>query len=152
MDTGRITHIGTVVGLSGRSVSVRLDLRADGGDCGACALSTFCRPGSDKAPHEQLTVDAAVADGTPMPQVGSRVTLISRPHGTAEATMTLLVLPLLVFLIIAVGCTLAHVGQAVAGISALIGAFLVYPVSFLLRRRRRKSLWLVVAHHDSETM
>lgn len=152
MGTYVITHTGTVVGRSGRSVSVRLNLKADGGDCGACALSSVCRPDGSKAPDSQLTVDATVPDGVPLPAVGTTVELTSRPHGTAEATMALLVVPLLVFLIIAVGCTLANVNQAVGGICAIGGAILVYPVMYLIRRKRDKKLWLVVAPTDSKTM
>lgn len=152
MDTDRITHYGTVVDLSGRSASVRLDLRADGADCGGCALANVCRPDSDKASQSQITIDADVAEDSPMPSVGERVKLISLPHSTAEATMTLLVVPLLIFLIIAVGCTIANVSQAVGGISALAGAALVYPIVYIVRRKRKKSNWLIVAHHDSTTV
>ena len=125
----------------GRVVSVEkslliVELSDLDGECGSCALSSMCGKGSDGEESGRVTVvvkgDAAL---------GSEVK-VGLLHGASlKSTLLLLVLPLVVFISVAVLGTVLSWSDLVSGFAALGSAAGVY---FLLPYRRGGTQWVLI--------
>lgn len=143
MESGRIRHTATVVGTAGTVVRVAIKPGSDTAGCGGCALAAVCSPAKDDS--APVIVDADLPATVAPPAVGTTVTVEAAPGGTSIASVILLVVPLAVFLAVAVGGTLLEFSPALTGIASLAVAALSFPViRSLTSRRGGMSVWRVI--------
>ncbi|MDE6135671.1 MAG: SoxR reducing system RseC family protein [Muribaculaceae bacterium] len=140
-----IRHKAEVVGTDGDIVHVRIRLSADGGDCGACALSSVCSPSDSRSSF--VFADVPLPPGYEPPAPGAVVTVEARAGVSLAASLSLLAAPLAIFLAVAVAGTLLDISPGLTGIAALSGA--AVPFLFIyLRRHRAKAIWRIADSHS----
>ncbi|MDE6197307.1 MAG: SoxR reducing system RseC family protein [Muribaculaceae bacterium] len=138
-------HTGKVTGLTRNGLAVQLHALPEGSDCSGCALKSTCGAASG----ETVTVEATAPSGIERKDVVGR-TVVLRPDASAQltATMALLGLPLVVFLVLAVAGTLLRLEQGLTGITALGGSALSY-LSVSLLRKNRRPIWHIIKTADT---
>ena len=108
--------------------------------CSVCRLSALC--GTDR--EGRLTVDAAVNShvDTAGLKPGAMVEISARADSRAKASVILLLLPLVIFLTVAVVLVSAGASDLAAGLSAIAVSGLFY-TGLYLKRGSKTPLWTI---------
>lgn len=130
-------HFGKVTAYSDGAYIVEVSLRSD--ECGGCSAALFC--GSSNGSTIPLR---ASADGNhDASLIGRRVKIQTAEQDRLKAISLLLLLPLAVFLLVAVGLGSVGVGDLIAGLSAILSALAIYLILFFLQRNKRLQ-WVII--------
>lgn len=114
MEKSIINHTARVVAINHSTVKVRIELPANQSECEGCALSSSCNP----VRMHSGTIDANIPDGMLGEDLlGRRVEIETPCNMRVKATVQMLVMPLVVFIAVAV---IMHVLKVEEGLSALI--------------------------------
>ncbi|MCM1067267.1 MAG: SoxR reducing system RseC family protein [Muribaculaceae bacterium] len=142
MESNPSEHSGKVREVSGNLIYVHIESRGGTRDCASCALAAACS-GANGA---DLTVAVQVPAGVEVPPIGATVKVRPKAQAQRNATLELLVLPLVVFLCVAVTGTFFRLESGLTGILSIAAGALTY-LPIYLRHRRQKPAWLLI--HDT---
>lgn len=120
-----ISHTARIIAINNRTAKVRLEHNVDNSECVSCALSASCNP----VRMHGGTIEANISDGLAGDDlIGCRVEIETPCTIRVKATVQLLVMPLVVFLAVAVTMHVLHVEDGLSSLAAIVAAALCYAI------------------------
>lgn len=139
-----LIHSGTVVSVESGKAHVSVDVGAAGHSCAGCALSASCGQDNKNAQSASVVLCARIPSGVELPDIGGIVS-VGLPKGRSmRAILTMLVLPLAVFLAIACIGTVAGLDDGPLALYAIAGACICYMIIYLVSKYR-PSPWILIS-------
>lgn len=130
-------HFGKIIGYCDGAYQIEVSLKAD--ECGGCSAAMFC--GTSNGDRIVLRADAEKGSGKY--EIGRRVRIQAKESDRMDAIVKLLLLPLSVFILVALIATLVGANELVVGLSALLSVAIVYLTLYFIHRRNRER-WTII--------
>lgn len=141
MSSFAICHTALFLGENSGKPTVRI--LAEGGTdaCGGCALASTCK----SAATGEFTINVEYNKTlSAKPEPGQKVRIEAIGRATAKAALVLFVLPLAVFLGIALCFSQAGAPDGLTAAAALGAAVLAYAIVYLSNKKRQNSVWQII--------
>lgn len=125
MEKSIISHTARVVAINRGTVKVRLEQPANPAECAGCTLSSSCNP----VRMHGGTIEADIAEGLLSDDIiGCRVEIETPCTARVKATVQMLVMPLVVFLAVAIIMHMLRVEDGLSALIAILAAGLCYAI------------------------
>lgn len=125
MEKSIINHTARVVAINRGIVKVRLEQPVNPAECAGCGLSSSCNP----VRMHGGTIEADIPEGLLSEDIiGRRVEIETPCAARVKATVQMLVMPLVVFLAVAIIMHLLHVEDGLSALAAILAASLCYAI------------------------